>query len=122
MTDLLYTPMPIQVRGKSKEYAFLTYNIDDKVDPDVSGIYIFTIKKLDIRVAPIESHILLSFFSIKFNNEEAIKSAKENGALYFLYRNSSAEHERQAIITDIKEGLDYKYQLETFPDLVGSLP
>ena len=123
MSDqLLYSPMPIVVQGKDKEYHFLTYNIDDEVDPDVSGVYIFTVRKWDNRAAPIESHILLSFASIKYNNAEAIKSAKDNGAMFMLYRSSSSEPERLEIISDIKAGQDYQYQLETFPDLVGILP
>lgn len=100
----------------------MTYNIDDVVDPDVSGVYIFTVRKWDYRAAPTESHVLLSFASIKYNNEEAIKSAKDNGAMFMLYRSSSSETERREIISDIKASRDYQYQMETFPDLVGVLP
>ncbi len=114
--------MPIVVQGKDKEYHFLTYNIDNEVDPDVSGVYIFTVRKWDNRAAPIESDILLSFASIRYNNAEAIKSAKDNGAMFMLYRSSSTVSEWQEIISDIKAGQDYQYQLETFPDLVGISP
>lgn len=110
------TPGQIDVYGKSAKYYFDVHNITEPINENASGIYLFTILMEDSRQNVEFSHSILKFDSVAGNNKEIIEFAKANGALHFLYNDCSSEHKRQEIITDIKEGENYKYQIETFPD------
>jgi len=115
-----FSPANCLVKGNSgKEYLFQVFNINDKIRDSAAGVYIFTVTHIDSRGGiPINSHIFLSFSSIRANNEEAIAGAKDNGAKHFFYYYSGAEYERQEIIEDIKTSQDYQYQLENFAELI----
>jgi len=114
------TPLPIYIKGFTKEYQFSAYNIGDKIENAMPGVYIFTKTIKDNRSNIIvNAHIFISFASVKkeMNNIiEIVKQAKENGAKHFLYYASYNEKDRQDVILDIKEGEDYKYHLENTKD------
>ena len=115
------TPMIGPMEGLSKKvYLFEVYNIDDEISHPPNGVYIFTIKRPDDRVLiPTESHLLISFNSVKDSAKEAIEKAKQKGAEFIFYYSSMAEHERQFIINDIKASEDYQYQLTAYTSIVG---
>lgn len=128
LTDSLYylipeSPLRGLITGNSrKEYQFLVYNIDDDMESNGSGVYIFTILKPSYSDVPqYPSHLTMSISSIKDDKEEVISSAKEKGAKYIWYYDESIEYRRQEIIKDIMRGDDYKYQLETYPEIVEQL-
>ena len=116
---LEFTPVMGKVLGKSgKEYFFSVYNIEDKIEPHASGVYIFTKRLPDSRTPQnLLCHIFLSFHSIRVNNLEIMEDAKEKGIPYFYYYSSMSEPERQDIIADIKGSKDYEYQLANFPEV-----
>lgn len=115
-------PAWIHIKGASRrEYSFQAFNIEDPVDENMSGVYIFTITHLDDRIPPGRpSHLFVHFESIRDNYKEAFLKAKEKNANHFLVYSSGSEPDRRAIIKDIQESEDYQYQLREFPELVGA--
>lgn len=110
------TPRQIDVYGKSAKYYFDVHNITEPINENASGIYLFTMLMEDSRQNVEFPHSILKLDSVAGSNKEIIEFAKVNGALHFLYNDCGSEHKRQEIINDIKEGENYKYQIETFPD------
>lgn len=110
------TPRQIDVYGKSAKYSFDVHNITEPINENAPGIYLFTMLMEDSRQNYEFSHSILKLDSVAGSNKEVIEFAKVNGALHFLYNYCGSEHKRKDIITDIKEGENYKYQIETFPD------
>jgi len=111
------TPRQIDVYGRSAKYRFDIHNIAEPINENALGVYLFTIQVEDSRENVEISHSILKFESVAESNKEIIEFAKANGALHILYSNCGYEIKRQEIITDIKEGENYKYQIENFPDL-----
>ena len=110
----------IQVYGSTMEYDFNAHNIIDEVDEFNPGVYLFTILMEDNRPGFELSHCIIKFDSVGSSNKEAISFAKENGATHFLYSFIN-ENEREGVIEDIKNGSNYKMQLESYPE-IGYLP
>jgi len=111
------TPKNITVYGANSEYLFVVKNITEDIPENLPGIYLFTVLVEDSRPSIAYSHSILKFDSIDGSNKEAIEFAKGNGAYNVLYCDCGSENKRQEIIEDIKNGINYKFQLEAFPYL-----
>jgi hypothetical protein len=125
LTDALHylipsSPVTAYVMGRQKkDHYFQVFNIDDKINENAPGVYMFTIlKPNDPEKSEPLSHITFSIISIQKNNVEEIEKAKEKKAKYIWYSHENSELKRQEIISDIKEGENYQYQLKQFSHLM----
>ena len=112
------TPINRHVICNEIKYLFTIYNIEDAINEDAKGIFIYSVTVPDERDNIEYSHVFILFDKVTSSNKESIQFAKANGALHYWYYDSSWEHEMNKVINDIRESDDYKYQELKFPHLL----
>ncbi|MBK5271875.1 MAG: hypothetical protein JJE22_12760 [Bacteroidia bacterium] len=110
-------PSTAYIEVKTGQLIFKAYNIDDSIETNSPGVYLFTILVKESKEGiSYNRGIIISFSSVKTNNEEIIDRAKGGGAKYFYYYYESSEEKREQIINEIKEGSLYQQQIKDYPE------
>ena len=110
-----------KARGKDNPYFFDIHNIEESISENIVGVFIFSIA-VEERRQPVTyqnqyMNNILKIDAVTGNNKEYIEFAKANGALQFAYYEIHSESGMKDIINDIKEGEDYLYQIENYPEM-----
>lgn len=115
------TPRRFSVKGKNGNYFFDMYNIEQSINENIIGVFIFSItveeRRLPVTYQNQYTHNILKIDAVTGNNKEYIDFAKANGALHFSFHEMNLESEMNKVINDIKEGEDYLYQIENYPEM-----